>query len=423
MSRLAMHHHHHRVCRGIAVALGAAALALAAGAAQAQQAMRVCADPDNLPFSKAEGPERGLYIDLAERVAQRLARPIEYIWHDSSYQRRALRNTIQANQCDAWFALPADAEYRARGLQKSAGFLHVGYALVTPPGFAFKRLEDLVGKRVAVQYASTPAVLLSGIDGVTLVTQSSAAAALDSLAKGEADAAFVWGPSGGYDIDKRFRGRWQLTLVTGHGLGGPVAVAVRRDQPELLRAINDALAALQPDIDALAAKYGFPRGRPLELERGSALASTTRLALQRSALSSLVWHGLSTPAPITVADAASAPKPAKKPAKPTAKLAAATPTAAAAPAAAATPALDPVASAGREKFNDVCSHCHSPDGASPMRERDLRRMKMRYDDKWSEIAAKTINEGRPQQGMPTWKGQLADADVERIVAFLKTIQK
>ena len=290
-----------RISGGMAAALAAWLLCSPSGVAA--QPLRVCADPDNLPFSKAEGPERGLYIDLAERVAQRLARPIEYVWHDSSYQRRALRNTIQANQCDAWFALPADAEYRARGLQKSAGFLHVGYALVAPAGFAFKRLEDLVGKRVAVQYASTPAVLLSGIDGVTLVTQISAAAALDTLAKGEADAAFVWGPSAGYDIDKRFGGRWQLTLVTGHGLGGPVAVAVRRDQPELLRAINDALGTLQPDIDALAVRYGFPRGKPLELERGSALASTTRLASQRPALSSLVWQG-ATPAPISVADAA-----------------------------------------------------------------------------------------------------------------------
>lgn len=406
-------------------ALVAVALVGAGAAAQGQpQPLRVCADPDNLPFSKDEGPERGLYIELAERVAQRLARPIEYVWHDTNYQRRALRNTIQANLCDAWFALPADAEYRARGLQKSIGFLHVGYVLVAPPGFAFKRLEDLVGRRVAVQFASTPSVLLSSIDGVTLVTQRSAAAALDTLANGEADVAFVWGPSAGYEIDRRFRSRWQLTPVTGHGLGGTVAVAVRRDQPELLRAIDTALGAMQGEIDALAVKYGFPRGKPLELERGSALASTTRLAAQPPLLSSLAWRGATAPSPRPVADDA-ATKPAKKPpaAKPAGKQAAATTAAAAAAPAAATPALDPHVAAGREKFNDVCSHCHSPDGASPMRERDLRRMKMRYDDKWTEIAVKTINEGRPQLGMPTWKGQLADGDVDRIVAFLKTIQK
>lgn len=404
--------------------IAAAALAGCVAGAHAQPALRVCADPDNLPFSKAEGPERGLYIDVAERVAQKLGRRIEYVWYASSYQRRALRNTIQANTCDAWFALPADEEYRARGLQKSVGIVHVGYAVVAPPGFAFTKLEDLKGRRVAVSFASTPAVLLASIEGVTVVTERTAEAALDRLAGGDADVAFVWGPSAGYDVERRFKGRWQITSVTGHGLGGPVAAAVRRDLPELLKSIDRELEQMRPDIDALARKYGFPAGKPLELEKRSALAQATFLAQQ--ARQATAWSG---PAPVLalVADtpsaAASKPSARKAPAKPAAKVAAkAAATATAAPAVAAT-AADPLVAAGREKFNDVCSHCHSPDGASPMRERDLRRMKMRYDDKWPDMAVKTINEGRPQLGMPTWKGQITDPEIEKIVAFLKTIQK
>lgn len=386
------------------------------GAGAYAQALRVCADPDNLPFSKADGPEHGLYIELAERVAGKLQRPIEYVWYDSSYQRRALRNTIQANECDAYFALPADAEYRARGLQKSVGFLHVGYAVVAPPGFAFGRLDDFKGKRVAVAFASTPALLLASAEGVTVVTQRTGTEAIDALARGEADVAFVWGPSAGYDIERRYRGRWQLTSVTGHGLGGPVSVAVRRDQPELLRAIDQALGAMRSDIDALASKYGFPQGKPIELGRSSALASGAQFA--QRATSAGVWFG-ATPALRPVADAPSGSKPERRPVKASAKAQPAQ--AAAAQAAAA--AADPATMAGREKFNDVCSHCHSPDGASPMRERDLRRMKMRYDDKWAEMAMKTINEGRVQLGMPPWKGQLSDQEIERIVGFLKTVQK
>jgi ABC-type amino acid transport substrate-binding protein/mono/diheme cytochrome c family protein len=401
-----------------------AALASLSAGAQTPGTLRVCADPDNLPFSKAEGPERGLYIDVAERVAQKLGRRVEYVWYASSYQRRALRNTIQANECDAWFALPADAEYRARGLQKSVGIVHVGYAVVAPPGFAFAKLEDLKGRRVAVSFASTPAVLLSSIEGVTLVTERTAEAALDSLARGDADVAFVWGPSAGYDIDRRFKGRWQMVSVTGHGLGGAVSAAVRRDQPELLKSIDRELEQMRPDIDALARKYGFPLGKPVELEKSSALALSTLHAHQ--AREAAAWIG-PTPTLALVADApaagASKPQARKAPAKPAAKDAAkAAAAATAAPAAAAAPA-DPLVAGGREKFNDVCSHCHSPDGASPMRERDLRRMKMRYDDKWTDMAVKTINEGRPQLGMPTWKGQVTDAEIEKIVAFLKTIQK
>ena len=34
--------------------------------------LRLCADPDNLPFSSAAPGERGLYVDLAELVAAKL---------------------------------------------------------------------------------------------------------------------------------------------------------------------------------------------------------------------------------------------------------------------------------------------------------------------------------------------------------------
>ena len=33
-----------------------------------------------LPFSRAEGPERGLYVELAELVASRLGLRPEYAW-------------------------------------------------------------------------------------------------------------------------------------------------------------------------------------------------------------------------------------------------------------------------------------------------------------------------------------------------------
>ena len=52
------------LCFAVYVALAIQALAA--------EPLRVCADPDNLPFSKAEGAEHGLYIDLAELVAQKL---------------------------------------------------------------------------------------------------------------------------------------------------------------------------------------------------------------------------------------------------------------------------------------------------------------------------------------------------------------
>jgi cytochrome c len=41
---------------------------------------------------------------------------------------------------------------------------------------------------------------------------------------------------------------------------------------------------------------------------------------------------------------------------------------------------------GRTLFNNVCSHCHGTDGASPVSERDLRKLQRRYKDNWKDTA-------------------------------------
>ena len=61
---------------GAACAVGA----LVAPTAHAAGVLRICADPDNLPFSKAEGPERGLYVELANMVARRMGDTAQYVW-------------------------------------------------------------------------------------------------------------------------------------------------------------------------------------------------------------------------------------------------------------------------------------------------------------------------------------------------------
>ena len=51
--------------------------ALTSSWALAAEPLRVCSDPDNLPFSKSEGPDKGLYIDLAEMVGKQLKNTIK----------------------------------------------------------------------------------------------------------------------------------------------------------------------------------------------------------------------------------------------------------------------------------------------------------------------------------------------------------
>jgi polar amino acid transport system substrate-binding protein len=367
--------------------------------ALAADVLRVCADPDNLPFSKAEGPERGMYVELAELVGRRLGAPVEYVWWLTFNQRKALRNTILQDGCDAYFALPLDADYKVRGLQRTQAFIDVSYALVAPPSLALTGLADLKGKRIAVLIGSPPHILLSQHEGFISTSFRVQEDALDALAKGEVDAAILWGPSAGYENMKRFQGRWRVTPVSGQGLAGQMAVAVRADKGALTADIDKALAALQPDIAALAAKYGFPLGKPVPLALADAAAPAEEVFATGPADGPVHGHALR---PWLIKTAG--------PAEP-----------AAAASASASGTAD--VSVGRSRFNNICSHCHGANGASPVSERDLRRLKLRYKDAWRETALKTIKDGRLDAGMPSWKSTYNDQEIDELLGFLTTIQK
>ena len=66
-------------------------------------AVRVCADPNNLPFSNRQG--EGFENRLASLLARDLGAPLEYTWWP---QRRGfVRNTLDAGNCDVVMGVPA----------------------------------------------------------------------------------------------------------------------------------------------------------------------------------------------------------------------------------------------------------------------------------------------------------------------------
>ncbi len=411
-----------------------AALSLACCiSAFAADPLRVCADPDNLPFSKSDGPERGLYVDLAELVARKInAAPVQYTWYLTYFQRRALRNT--AKECDAVFALPTNADYRARGLQKTAAFLDLSYAVVSAPAFAFNGLDDLKGKKLGVQFQTNPHILLSQRNDMPFTTYKNSDEIFEALKKGDIDAGFMWGPVAGYDNQRLHASRWKVTPLTGTDLTGQVSVAVRGEKPDLIKDIDAALIALKPEIAALAAKYGFPTGSSVKLTIVGqadipALKSDQRFAITTVPVpAQWVANVQAKPAENTTKTGTATKKPsgssaAKAGVNAQGAAKAATGGAAMQEAAAQTPALSQNALLGRVRFNDQCSHCHGADGASPIRERDVRRLKMRYDAKWKETAVATIKNGRADAGMPPWKDILKEPEIEQVLAFIETLQK
>ena len=77
------------------------ALLLLCSAARARS-IRVCADPNNLPFSNQAG--EGLENKLAELIAAKLGAKLEYVWW--SQRKSFVQNSLLAGRCDVIMGLP-----------------------------------------------------------------------------------------------------------------------------------------------------------------------------------------------------------------------------------------------------------------------------------------------------------------------------
>ena len=73
-----------------------------AARAEDSKALRVCADPDNLPFSN--GRAEGFENKIAGVIARDLGMKLEYYWWP--HQRGLVRNTLTAGACDVLISIP-----------------------------------------------------------------------------------------------------------------------------------------------------------------------------------------------------------------------------------------------------------------------------------------------------------------------------
>jgi mxaJ protein len=237
--------------------------------------LRVCADPNNLPFSNAKG--EGFENKLAEIVARDIGRPLEYFWKP---QRRGfIRTTLRAGVCDVVMGVPASFElarptqpyYRSTYVfvTRSRSNVHVG-------SFDDPRLRQL---RVGIQITGEdydnppPAVALasrqivSNVRGYMVYGDYSRPdphrTLIDGVTRGEIDVAIAWGPVAGFyaatepvaldvtavspEIDLPF-----LPFVY------DISMGVRRDDAALAATLDSVIDRRRADIDRLLAQYHVP---------------------------------------------------------------------------------------------------------------------------------------------------------------------
>jgi polar amino acid transport system substrate-binding protein len=372
--------------------------------------LRLCADPDNLPFSSDRAENPGIYREIGRAIAKELNRPLTEVWYRTNFGKRATRVTLLAKQCDFSVGLPGDSDFMGPALIFSRPFMKAGYALVLKKPATVSSWADLNGKAIAVQQNSTPQNFLATKDNITMVTELNPEETVKAVASGAADAAFVWAPSAGYVNKTLYSDSFNIIPVDGLGMQWPVAVAFGKRDGALRDAVNGVLNRISAKVDDLKVKYGFPAGEPVTLAEGSAPAKGAMKASETEP---------------------SAAKSAPEPAKPAEKVAEAPESAQTGAAPADSAALTPPQGAasdsdrvreGKEVFNGTCSHCHGPDAVQAERKIDLRLLQHRYKDRMEEIFFKTVTNGRPTKGMPAWKDVFSEEQFVAIFAFLKTVQ-
>ena len=247
------------------------ALALASVAlhALAAEPLRVCADPDNLPYSRADGS--GFENRIAQLAADDMKRPLEYAWLPD--RRGFVRKTLGAQLCDVIIGVPAGFERTATTQPYyRSSYVWVERATGSPPVHSFDD-PRLGSMRLGVQLigndlaASPPGYVLArhgytqNVRGYPLVgDEPSAQRAIDALAHGDIDAALLWGPQAAY-FAQRSPVPLRVALLpapAGTQFDFAIAMGVRHGDRQLLGELDDFIRRRQPDIDRILASYGVP---------------------------------------------------------------------------------------------------------------------------------------------------------------------
>jgi mxaJ protein len=249
--------------------------------------LRVCADPNNLPFSnrRLEGFENR----IAGLIARELNAKVEYTWR--AQRRGFIRETLRAGACDIIIGMPSSLELALT----TAPYYRSTYAFVYRKGrglnvrsFDDPALRDV---RVGVQmigddFANTPPAhalasrhIVANVKGYSVygdyAQANPPARIIDAVARGEVDVAVAWGPLAGY-FAKRQRVPLEVVPVSPQ-IDLPflpfvydISMGVRRGDDEFRDQLDEILARKSLEIEAILDEYGVPRvGAPGASSSGS----------------------------------------------------------------------------------------------------------------------------------------------------------
>ena len=257
-------------------ALACCVVLASASASASGRVLRVCADPDDLPFSNQK--LQGFENKIAALIAHDLHAQVKYHW---SRMGRGYVRDVFSKQCDVLIAIPTefrqvlttDPYYRSSYVfvTRTRGDEHI--ASLDDP----KLRNASIGIQVLDDDYAPPARALSrrGLSTHVVGYESygeEAGEIVSAVAKKKVDVAIVWGPLAGY-FAKRYGNALTLTPVT-PAVDPPklpftfsISMGVAKTNSTLRDELNRVLTNQRPQINRILRSYGVPL-LPLETAGG-----------------------------------------------------------------------------------------------------------------------------------------------------------
>jgi len=240
----------------------------------AKPRFRVCADPQNMPFSNDK--LQGFENRIAELIAKDFGATPSYIWwgQRQGFIRNTMNATLEEGRCDIVIGVPDkyDLVLTTRPYYRST------YVFVYQKGKQHPAsLDDPVLKKLKIgvhligdDYANPPPVhelskrgIVSNVVGFSTFysDENPPSTIIDAVAQGRIDVAVVWGPLAGYYATKQ---RVPLQIVPVPWKKGDlpftfdIAMGVKRGNEPLRKQLQQVLDKRQAEITGILRKYGVP---------------------------------------------------------------------------------------------------------------------------------------------------------------------
>jgi len=371
-----------RSIRGLLLLIPCMAIA-AADTPEPPKALRICADPDNLPFSDKEG--QGFENRIASLVAEDLGMKVEYFYWP--HRRGFMRSTIKAKECDVLMGIPKGMD----GFLVTRPYYRSSYQYVSrvDRDLDINSLDDPRLKKLKIgvntigyDYNNSPAARSLGARGIVGLTgfstfytdENRPNAIIDAVAEDKIDLAIVWGPLAGYfakqapvplslaplpDLDQSTKTPYAFDVVVG----------VRKSEKDLHARIDESLERKKGEIAAILAEFNVPLARA-----PAAAAKEGTPSLQQTSATAHAPDKL-----LVTADEYQ----------------------------------------GWKWFHVYCFRCHGIDAMGSDLAPNLRKSVSSEGLITHELFLKTVLEGRQEKGMQSWRELLDDKQIEQLYRYIK----